>query len=217
MDEINWKNLIVLPKKEKLCMKCRKQLEIISGKRCSLCSRTSLKTVCSDCKKWKSHPVLSGIIEFNYSIYRYNGIMKELVSKWKYRSDYILGDTFKHLFLQTFNEIFLPVAPDCIIVPIPLSKERKLLRGFNQAEQLASFLPRQNNNIISRMHSEKQSKKSRLERISMENPFIVHKRVNKPVILVDDIYTTGATIHNAGALLIENGCPKVFAYTLIRG
>lgn len=217
MSEINWRNLILVPKRGKLCVNCSKQLELINGERCKICSRPSFKTVCSDCKQWQNHLELSGIIDFNYSIYHYNEMMKDLISKWKYRSDYVLGDIFKHLFLQTFNEVFVPVVSDYLVVPIPLSKERKLLRGFNQAEQLASFLPRHSNDIINRIHSEKQSKKSRLERISMENPFIMHKRVNKPIILVDDIYTTGATIYNAGALLKKHGCPKVLAYTLIRG
>lgn len=70
--------------------------------------------------------------------------------------------------------------------------------------------------VFSRMFSEKQAKKSRFERIMMKNPFKQTEPFNKPVVLVDDIYTTGRTLRHAAQLLTENGCPEVYALTLCR-
>src|SRR5690625_1097913 len=81
----------------------------------------------------------------------------------------------------------------------------------------SACLPAENKDILTRIHSEKQSKKTRSERLSADNPFVAAKKVNKPVILVDDIYTTGTTLRHAATLLKEQGCPEVYAYTLIRG
>src|SRR5699024_6842131 len=143
--------------------------------------------------------------------------MQEMIAKWKYRGDYILGEAFKNVYLDTFHQVFTCIGEDAIIVPIPLSKDRMLERGVNQVNVLADFLPLEQKDVMKRLLSEKQSKKTRRERLSIKNPFILTKNINKTVILVDDIYTTGTTLRHAGNLLRENGCPKVYSYTLIRG
>ena len=101
-------------------------------------------------------------------------------------------------------------------MPIPLSVVRHRERGFNQAEMLTAFLDRKSVALLQRKDGEKQSKKSRQDRIFAENPFRMKKTINKPVILVDDIYTTGATLRHAANVLKQQGCPKVCAFTLIR-
>jgi len=49
------------------------------------------------------------------------------------------------------------------------------------------------------------------------NPFNLVKSLNNPVLLVDDIYTTGRTLRHAAQLLKEAGCQEVYALTLCRG
>src|SRR5699024_5582346 len=103
------------------------------------------------------------------------------------------------------------------IVPIQLSKERLYERNFNQAAQLASFVIPNISNILERTHTEKQSKKSRKERLMSKNPLILREKVQKDVILIDDIYTTGQTVIYAGSLLKQSGCENITAFTLVRG
>ncbi len=103
-----------------------------------------------------------------------------------------------------------------LIVPIPLSDERLYERAFNQAEVIAKWIQPEIDLILRREHREKQSKKSRHERITSKNPFILTKTINKPVLLVDDIYTTGTTLRHASTMLKKHGCPRVDAFTLIR-
>lgn len=214
--EISWENIFILTKPQKLCELCEKALKRIQGKRCSYCSRQSEQDVCTDCIWWQGQ-IKNDPLTYNYSIFTYNERMRDMVSRWKYRGDYYLTHAFKQAFIQSFkkNYIFLP--KNVVIVPVPLSKERLLERGFNQAKVLADFLPVENSEILTRIHSEKQSKKTRRERLSTNNPFAITKKVNKPIILVDDIYTTGTTLRHAATLLKDQGCPKVYAYTLIRG
>lgn len=215
--EISWKNLLMLSNPKQLCNDCENELEVLQGNRCIKCSRLTTSKTCTDCERWSNHKMHADVLTFNYSVYHYNERMQDMLAKWKYRGDYIIGNAFKEQFIHTFINQFSWIGKDAIIVPIPLSEERLRERGFNQAKVLADFLPMENKEMITRIHSEKQSKKSRHERISANNPFMMSEKVNKAAILVDDIYTTGATLRHASKLLIKNGCPNVYAFTLIRG
>ncbi len=212
--ELKWENIFMMPAVSKFCSDCEQALVKINGNRCQHCSRLSDKTVCRDCRTWqkKDDP-----LRWNKSVYVYNEQMKEIVSRWKYRGDYVLGNALGQAFSGNMNKPAAGLPPDIITVPIPLSEERLLERGFNQAKQLADSLSVSCAEILERRHSEKQSKKTRKERLTAENPFFLTETVHKPVLLVDDIYTTGTTLRQAASLLKEKGCPEVYAYTLIRG
>ncbi|WP_337020283.1 ComF family protein [Oceanobacillus massiliensis] len=171
--------------------------------------------LCADCRSWGNGT--TDLLEFNHSIFTYNKMMQDIITKWKYRGDYILGNIFKSYVIEAFKIRFAFLEKDFVAIPIPLSEERMKERGFNQAQVLAEFLPVQHADILTRKHGIKQSKRTRMERISAENPFFIGQHINNPVILVDDIYTTGTTLRHAARLLKEHGCPEIYAFTLIRG
>ncbi|RDW15728.1 ComF family protein [Oceanobacillus chungangensis] len=214
--DITWMNLFMPEKPKPLCRECVEQLDQLDGERCKLCSRRSEIEFCLDCIQWNKHATKK-TIELNYSIFAYNPFIQAIITKWKYRGDYVLGNIFQSYFQQTFKDTFAFLKKDAIIIPIPLSEERLLERGFNQAKRLAEFLPMETKEILTRIHGEKQSKKTRAERLDSKNPFFMKEKLQKPVVLVDDIYTTGTTLRHAASLLRDNGCPKVYAFTLIRG
>lgn len=214
--DISWSDFILLPSMKKLCVECADELEVIRGKRCSACSRLSDDEICSDCTRWRKQMNGNDAISRNHSIYAYNPVMQAMITKWKYRGDYCLGEIFREQVTKSFESAFGHLN-DAVIVPIPLSQERLNDRGFNQAKMLADFLTDNVMEVFTRIHSEKQSKKTRFERITAKNPFFLNEIVEKAVILVDDIYTTGTTLRHAATLLREAGCPEVCAFTLIRG
>lgn len=215
-EEIKWNNFFILSKSKKICYACEGKLIKLQGNRCKLCSRMIKEQLCNDCIEWSSNPLWKESLIYNHSIFLYNEEMQEIIAKWKYRGDFVLAEIFSEDIRSVFNEKFLHIKEDAIIIPIPLSDERLKERGFNQAKALADFLPQENVNALVRTHSEKQSKKTRYERIISENPFTLIKKIDQPVILIDDIYTTGTTLRHAGKLLKENGCPKVYGFSLIR-
>ncbi|WP_087972565.1 ComF family protein [Oceanobacillus rekensis] len=214
--EITWTNLFQLDKPKPVCNSCADKLEQLQGDRCIKCSRQTDAEICSDCQWWKANQETDPL-EFNYSVFAYNELMQEIIAKWKYRGDYALCGIFKTYLEDAFQERFSKLKREIVVVPIPLSKERAKERGFNQAKALAEFLPTKCTDILLRKHGEKQSKKTRMERIDTENPFILENPINKPVILVDDIYTTGTTLRHAADLLKNQGCPAIYGLTLIRG
>jgi len=211
-----WNTLFLPGKQKNICSTCESYLEFVPDQKCKRCSRPSKVEVCPDCKKWDLKFENNDPLAYNISLFLYNEFLREVISTWKYRGDYVMIKSFRQMFVEFFKTVFTE-CDDAILVPIPLSEERALERGFNQSLQLAQFLSKDVKEVFVRVHSEKQAKKSRQERIKMPNPFQVRTTVRQPVILIDDIYTTGSTLRQAAKLLKENGCPKVYSYTLIRG
>src|SRR5690625_69719 len=215
--DMSWQRLLNLRNRTYLCEECGGKLERITGDRCQRCSRQSANNICYDCIRWQQLFDMDDPLVWNYSLYNYNEFMKEVVVRWKYRGDYYISEMFRNSFAHQFKEIFSKQLNNLIIVPIPLSPERLFERGFNQAYVLADFIKHTVQEILTRIHSEKQSKRTRFERLTSKNPFNLKISINKPVVLVDDIYTTGRTIRHAATLLKASGCPKIYSFTLIRG
>lgn len=221
-EAMGWRT-IFLPVKERLiCSTCEKRLERIEGETCRICSRPfSLiddkfrhGDICHDCLRWEEDSEWHGFLEKNTSIFHYNEFFKEIMAKYKYRGDYVLSKAFAKYFKDELQKTKFD-----FYLPIPLSEERLYERGFNQAEALireSGFIP---TCILTRIHTEKQSKKSRKERIHFPQVFQLHSDVplnGKRVVLIDDIYTTGSTLRHAAKLLKEEGVESVISVTLAR-
>jgi competence protein ComFC len=215
-----WIDLLSSAKRAFLCESCLAKLQKIVGEVCKICGRpfATLNTQfrsgdgCYDCLRWEEDPEFSGLLSKNFSFYQYNEFLKEVIAKFKYRGDYVLAKIFAEEIKSKIKEI----KPD-YIMPIPLSEERLYERGFNQAEALIIETGFQPTNLLTRIHSEKQSKKSRLERIHLSQVFLATKPVNGKIIIIDDIYTTGSTLRYAAKALKTAGAKQIFSITIARG
>ncbi|MCV9884684.1 ComF family protein [Metabacillus halosaccharovorans] len=144
--------------------------------------------------------------------------MKDILSTFKFRGDAALAAVFEKEFKTSYKANFKTIKLDATI-PIPLSPERLYERGFNQAKLLADFLPLPQLDILERTHHEKQSKKSRQERLTSSNVFSISDRSiieGKNILLIDDIYTTGTTLRHAAKRLKDFGATSIYSLTLIR-
>ncbi|RST58851.1 ComF family protein [Siminovitchia terrae] len=220
-EEMSWIKLLFGSPEERLCKTCRGQLAVIKEAICRKCSRPLAGLVseyihadiCHDCFRWEEDSKWAGILERNVSIYQYNDFLKELLARYKYRGDYVLAKVFSQEIRKAFSE-----TSSDLLVPIPLSRERLLERGFNQAAALAREAGLETFDALHRIHGEKQSKKSREDRIYFKQVFKVNKPVfEKNILLIDDIYTTGSTLHHAAYALKEAGAKSVASLTLARG
>ena len=201
--------LLLSRKKGSLCPDCLLGFEPISSSICQFCCKKSQKTPCSDCLYWESQGK-----EVNHqALYHYNDKMMEYFSLYKFHGDYLLRKVFAKEV-----KLALSAYPDYTIVPIPVSQERYEERGFNQVFGLldaaeVTYLP-----ILKKYHHQKQSEKSRSERLQTPQFFYIEEKNPLPekIILVDDIYTTGATIQLAKALLMKNGAKTIKTFSLSR-
>ncbi|WP_162103973.1 MULTISPECIES: double zinc ribbon domain-containing protein [Bacillus] len=215
---VTWRALFLLKPDEKVCHSCRSKLKKITGHVCIQCGRPQpVSSVCKDCEAWKSRVSHRLLLRQNRSVYTYNDIMKETLSRFKFRGDAEIINVFKSDFSSAFSKVY----PDkhFVLVPIPLSKERKEERGFNQAQLLAECLDRPICQPLIRLNNEKQSKKKKTERLLSASIFDTKNKSveGMDIILIDDLYTTGATLHFAARCLLEKGkAASVASFTLIR-
>lgn len=220
---IGWTALISEEKKQTICPTCKGKLQEIEGPTCKICnrplnlldSRFIREQTCNDCIRWEEDPEWQGCLQQNQSLFLYNDFLQEVIARYKFRGDYIIAAVFSEWIGQKLKK-----QPADLLVPIPLSPERLQERGFNQAEAIIREAGLQPANILTRIHTEKQSKKSRTERIHVPQVFQLQANTTlagKNLILFDDIYTTGSTLHHAAKLLKTNGAATITSITIARG
>ncbi|WP_413378362.1 ComF family protein [Alkalihalobacillus sp. 1P02AB] len=224
-DVPSWFSVLLNKKREPVCERCLSQLKWVEGIRCQICSRQLMETnrfsnVCFDCYRWEQQSATRLLLKENHSLYHYNGFMKELLATYKYRGDAALATFFAPKLLTLYEKKFRGFQ----VMPIPLSQERLLERTFNQTELLLQDWPQDCICLhLKRKNREKQSKKSRQNRIRsfLDNPFyldtniFLDEKLNK-IVLVDDIYTTGTTLRQAAKTLKQAGVEQVVSLTIAR-
>lgn len=214
-----------------------KILSILFPPRCYICRKEG-KTICDECinKIPKSIDIQSPYITSIYSFKDKN--LKNIIHAIKYyhRKDLIrplmeevakilLNEKYKE---QELNELNLATPYTLnptrwILVPIPMPKIRKYMRGYNQAELIANEMSEilsvpTNTDILIRAYNPKRQVKSinRSERLkNQHNSFkIIGNVSNLNIILIDDITTTGATLNEARSILLKAGAKNVKAVTV---
>jgi competence protein ComFC len=120
-----------------------------------------------------------------------------------------------------------PLAEADVIVPVPLHGSRERERGFNQAALLAgelakmTKLPLDEYSLVRRVHTERHraGMDAKARRKSVADAFAVRhpKQIDgRRLLLVDDVYTTGATVSACAAALKDAGAKEVYVLTIAR-
>nr|WP_222717418.1 ComF family protein [Listeria portnoyi] len=217
VSEISWGSLFMLEKERVICVRCASKLSRIEGVVCGKCGRqmegSDKAIVCEDCQKWAVKE-RQGYLQKNIACYAYNEFAKDLMTLYKYRGDYAIAAVFATPLKRKWMEMDKDMT-----IPLPISLERRKERGFNQTEGLLHLADISFETELRREHTEKQSKKTRKERIEQEQFFFVENKIavqSKEIVLIDDIYTTGATLHLAAEALIKAGAKSVSSLTIFR-
>ncbi|WP_349728710.1 ComF family protein [Peribacillus frigoritolerans] len=214
-----WRSLLKRAEARAICEGCEGKLNRITGDTCTMCSREldrEYRTgdLCLDCSRWERDVEWGGYLSKNISLFHYNECLKDIIAKYKYRGDYALAEVFAPFLKERLKEMEFD-----LVTAIPLSHERLKERGFNQGQALADLIGLQTVETLTRIHTEKQSKKSRQERISLPQVFQVMQPdllERKSILIIDDIYTTGTTLRHAAKALITAGAKEVSSITLAR-
>lgn len=211
--KVSWRSL-VHHKDLSYCVECKPKLEKLTGCLCPTCGKEMTEaTLCKDCIERKTSAIL-----YNRSLYRYNEESKALIALCKYQYHYHALTPFASEINQCFSASFRGVKK-LTLIPIPLSEEGMSERLFNQTELIASMIKRPRQSILKRYHADKQALKTRKERLASNNPFYIDEDINQlkgAVVLIDDVYTTGTTIHHAANVLEKHGVTDIYSFTLAR-
>lgn len=190
---------------------------------CPLCQRFADREFCLDCQRQLENCRLSasgqqwsGELPW-FAWGQYQGSLKRAIATLKYESKSIqiarpLGFWLGEAWLKSGHH-----RPRLTVVPIPLAPEKLQKRGFNQAELLAqgfchyTHLPLQSQGLIrvketEALHSLNPSQRQETLKGALQvGPAFLRRPPKHPVLILDDIYTTGSTAKAAAEALCNKG------------
>lgn len=204
-----------------ICNKCFAKIEFLEKAICPICQRQAISG--------KTHPKCVGRFRLDGLAVacKYKGPIKLAIQKVKYKWIYDIEKVLVDLLASQIWKFDLP--QNSILVPIPLSKKRKNWRGFNQAEILTKTLSRKfihpfKDIFLRVIETKTQVGLTREERRrNIMGAFALNKKVGKKqiagrnFILVDDVYTSGATMQEAAKILKKTGAKSVWAMAVALG
>ncbi len=195
-------------------------LNLFLESNCPLCQRPTSKEFCQDCVRQLQrcqlpHPSWQGQLPvFAWGVY--GGTLKRAIAALKYENQPQLARPLGHWLAEAWLNSQL-ASTQLIVVPIPLHPKKQKQRGFNQAALLAeSFceitgLKLQHKGLERTLETTAQfglSVSEREKNLAMAFQVGSEFRRHRPkhsVLLLDDIYTTGATAHSAAQTLQQQG------------
>lgn len=215
-----------------LCMRCRESLPLAgsragvcgscwgqvlphAGRLCPVCGDPGVEGegACLACRT--SPPPWRAATSYG----PYQGLLRELVLDLKHHRRDELAAPLAALQLQAWRRAGWP-RPG-LVVPVPMPWLRKLHRGFNHADLLARSLARSIGapvaNPLGRRGLRRQVGRGRRARLTVgPSAFTARTAVSGRIVLVDDVFTTGATAAACTLSLRAAGAEEVFVLTLAR-
>jgi ComF family protein len=201
-----------------LCLDCARELSWIA-KSCPRCAFPLEKgeSVCHHCHG------SSFSFQDCCALARYQGKMKETLHRFKYHGRKSLAEPlaallYKKIISQSW------VSSVSFLVPVPLSRQRFLERGYNQASLLAAALAGKIGlpvkEMLERVRDTKSqtglSRKRRAENLSGAFRCLQKIPERSHILLVDDVLTSGATAHEAAKTLKGSGAGRISVAVLSR-
>lgn len=212
----------VIRGKGNACDRCRKKLHDIREPKCKKCGKAlerAEQEYCRDCTRF-SHSFDKGMAVFSY-----DETMRHSIAMFKYHNRREYAKFYAQEMARSGERFLRSCAPQ-VIVPVPVHRRKKRQRGFNQAELVAKELgkllklPVDSSYVVRIEDTTPQKELTRSERKkNLKKAFRVD-RTKKPyrsVLLIDDIYTTGATVDAIADVLKEAGVKNVFFLSICVG
>ena len=200
---------------------------------CGFCENINFENICPKCNLKIEE--LKKLQIYNYShqnfrrhlcIFEYKGEIRDKIIEYKFSGKSYIYETFVKIILKD-KKICSFLKNYAIIIPVPISKKRKQQRGYNQSELIAKKLANSLENVkcitnvlYKKINTKPQSILNKEERKSnIKGAYEVRNKqiiVNKNILLLDDIFTTGNTVQECSKVLKEAGAKNVDILTLAK-
>jgi ComF family protein len=207
---------------EGICSDCLSQIDWIEPPFCSVCGTPFLS------KEVKNHPCSNCLTRKKYfkmarSLGAYHGSLQEAIHQWKYQGKIALTSFFGKWMTERMSRYWDPDLFD-LLIPVPLHPQRLRQRGFNQVLLLVKELNRRTGIPYGKSLLQKgRATIPQVNLTSAEREKEVRgsfrttgkeKMKGKSILLVDDVYTTGATVNECSKVLLAAGAERVDVFTL---
>jgi competence protein ComFC len=199
------------------CQECQKSTHYLNEKLCPVCGYPKNGAVrCLGCCHYT--PNFNGV----RSLAAYTGGIKTAIHRLKYQNDLGVGSIFTDQLTELIKRNGWKID---VVVPVPLSKQRKKERGYNQARVLAFpialklGIPLDDKSIIRTRETSSQVTLDAIERQkNITNAFSAkgNKLRDKNILIVDDVITTGSTINDCARAGKNAGAKEVYGISLGR-
>jgi competence protein ComFC len=207
------------------CGDCQAKARFIEEPFCERCGRPfegdiTTRFECANCQEmqWAFQSARSAVVARDPVL--------EVIHRYKYQRALWFEPFLAGLFIRAAKPVLTEANWD-MIVPVPLHPSKQREREFNQAERLADRLGAAvrihvNKRLLQRaIPTRTQTQLSRSERLAnVRNAFAMRpaQRLNgERIVLVDDVFTTGATTSACARVLSAAGAGQVCVWTVARG
>ncbi len=198
-------------------------LDLIFPPRCEVCGQNSKEILCFDCfKQVKFMKPHLGI----HSVAVYEDALKIAIHRFKFKKRKKLAEPLGLLLIKYLTHTpVLRIEEIDVIIPVPLHPKRKTERGYNQVKLLAEVVQKYfGTPVVSALERTRDTtaqfdlhRNERFKNINQAFKVNDHKSIyEKRILLMDDIYTTGATIAECTKTLKIAGAKRVEILTLSR-
>ncbi|WP_461218755.1 hypothetical protein [Lapidilactobacillus salsurivasis] len=189
---------------DRLCPLCLRGFQPLDRRHaCPQCGRLSEQGQrCYDCQRW----ALTAELLTNRALFTYNEAMQAYFQQYKGVGDYRL----RLVFAGHLQAVFTALPRRTLIIPIPTSPSHWTQRQFDPVLGLIESVSRPDRRLASQEQLQHQAQLTRQERLVSPQHFYCPQPCpsadqQRPVLLVDDIYTTGRTLRHGQAALRQAG------------
>lgn len=199
-------------------------LNLIYPNVCGICDKICNEDICKKCElklkeisKIKVDTYKNRYFKKHLYIFKYEGIIKQRLIKYKFNEKIYIYKAFVNFMLKN-KKVCRFLKNYDIIIPVPIHKNRKLERGYNQSALLAKEIASNfkslqyiDDVLFKKIDNKPQSTKNKTDRqqdvIGIYYLKNEDKIKTKRILLLDDIYTTGSTV-NECCRMLKQAKPK---------
>ena len=199
-------------------------LNLVYPQVCGICGKLHSKSLCNKCrvkleKEFKyqtdyyEEDLSKNFINHHY-FFKYENLIRNQIIALKFQEKPYIYKTITY-FLENMQKSFENLKIYDIILTVPISKKRKIERGYNQSylvsKEISKIInvPLEKNILYKNKHTLPQSTLNKEQRCENTKGAYTVKNINiiqnKKILLIDDIYTTGNTVNECAKTLIEKG------------
>lgn len=202
---------------EIICPECYATIKRVPVNVCPYCNAfVSTTGHCPNCLNRK--PAYTQFRAYAF----YGGVIREAVHQLKYQNDIGIARILAGYLLKVIQAENWEID---LVVPVPLSKSKQEQRGYNQAERLAKPVanalgkPMSTQGLsrirekASQVDLDVKSRRENVRGVFEADPAIVK---GKRILLIDDVFTTGATLESASQALKDANSGLVYAVTVAK-